>query len=69
MGNAPIKSVTLHNKSATIDMISNVLVTGPSFSLAANGNTTPGSDTVTIIDGATNATSTVGSETSPMPWR
>jgi CSLREA domain-containing protein len=37
MGNAPVKSVTLHNKSTTIDMISNVLVTGPFFSLQDNG--------------------------------
>jgi len=37
MGSAPIKSVTLNNKSTTIDMISNVLVTGPSFSLQDNG--------------------------------
>jgi len=37
MGSAPIKSVTLNNKSTTVDMISNVLVTGASFSLQDNG--------------------------------
>jgi CSLREA domain-containing protein len=36
-GNAPIKSVTLHNKSRTNDLVTNPQVTGQYFSLASNG--------------------------------
>jgi Cep192 domain 4 len=35
-GNAPIKSVTLHNKSKTNDLVSNPQVSGKYFSLASN---------------------------------
>ena len=37
MGNNPMKSVTLTNESTTIDLISNIVVTGHFFSLANNG--------------------------------